>query len=905
MFEPQDVARAEWCVVLNGEEQYAIWPDARDLPAGWRAEGTRGARERCLARVQEVWTDPCPAGLRRRAAEGLAVGGADGVASAVGRQACRIPGAEAVRGDGFALTFGELDAASNRWARYLRSLGAGRGAVVGVLLGRGAGLHAVTLGVWKAGAACLPLDPESPTAARALLGVAGARFLVTEMPYGPGDFAGRVRYADDPEVCGALARLPDEPLGGGPDPGDVAYVTRVPGADGLPLAVEVTHRGLAHHLASLEREFDGTGGGGTAVFGSVASEAAVTGLWAPLWAGRRVLLAPRALDPEGSGEWLAADGPFALLSVTPDQIELLARQLGCTAGDRLARRFVVAGGAPGPAAARLAGLLGPGRLRAVYGAAETSFGPFLTPAAGPDGGTRLLVLDDAFRPVPDGAVGELYVAGPGVARGYAGRAALTARRFPPDPCGPPGARMFRTGEPARRTGTGEVRLLGRTDRRQVWVRGHRTDPAEAEEALHDHPGVAEAVVVAVEDAPDDVRLAAYVVPRPGGRGPAPAALEDHCARRLPAHLVPASVTLLDEVPRGADGRVARSALPGAHGRPEGCGRSEGDGRPEMHGRPGAHGWPEVHGRPEGYGRGGRFVTGPGPRPFPGGSGLVEALAAHRVPGACFALLEGGRLVAVEAAGSDGAGRPITPRTAFPAGRLSGHVAALGALRLVDQGLLAPDAEAGRAGDAPVTLADLLCRRRAGAAAAPPAALLATLLENVTGEAFGPLLRRLVLGPLGLDGSCFGAPPPRSGDGDGAPVARVGHDAAGRVLPGAERAGDPAQLWSTVTDLAKVAGELRRSLRGAPFGRDVAACGATPRPDGPHGAATRAGTPRSERVRASDTAPPGYYAASVFCPRADRGLVVLANGSAGERVGRELAARLNARTSYDGRAPDDR
>ncbi|MGI5341047.1 hypothetical protein ACQEVS_28430 [Streptomyces sp. CA-181903] len=137
----------------------------------------------------------------------------------------------------------------------------------------------------------------------ALLRAAGARFLVTETPYGPGDFAGRVRYADDPEVCGALARLSDEPLGGAPDPEDVAYVMRVPTVAGPPLSVAVTHRGLAHHLASVAREFSGTGDAGAAVLAPVASEGAVAGLWAPLWAGRRVLLAPRGPDAAvpGSG----------------------------------------------------------------------------------------------------------------------------------------------------------------------------------------------------------------------------------------------------------------------------------------------------------------------------------------------------------------------------------------------------------------------------------------------------------------------------------------------------------------------------------------------------------------------------------------------------------------------------
>ncbi|MEU0851856.1 AMP-binding protein [Streptomyces flaveolus] len=857
MSAPLTVAGARWCVVLNGEGQYSLWWTDRELPPGWRAEGTSGTRERCLARVQEVWADPLPAGLRRRTAEGVSAAGVR-VAEIVRRQARRVPGAVAVQGDGFALTFGGLDAASDRWARYLRSLGVGRGALVGVLLGRGTELHAVTLGVWKAGAGCLPLDPELPAARlRALLAATGARFLVSEVAYGPDGFEGQVRYVDDPEVCGALARQSGEPLGGAPDPEDVAYVTQVPAAAGRPLAVAVTHRGLADHVTAAARELDGAGDGGTAVFSSVASEWAATGLWAPLCAGRRVLLAPQALDLAGLGEWLAVAGPFAFLVVAPGHLELLMRQLGEAGSAALAEVFVVAGGAPGPAAARLTGLLGADRLRTAYGTAETSYGG-ITPLP-PGADARLRVLDGACLPVPDGAVGELYVAGPGVARGYVGRAALTALRFVPDPYGPAGTRMHRTGELARRTAAGEVQLLGRTDR-QLWVRGHRADPAETEEALHDHPSVGEAVVLGVQAAPGDVRLAAYVVPRPGAQGLDAAALAAHCGRRLPGHLVPASLTLLDEVPRDADGRVERAALPGQGG-------------------PG--------------GTGGRLP--PGRRTFLGGSSLAELLADHRVPGACVAVLEGGCLVAVEAAGSDGAGRPITPRTAFPVGALSRHVAALGALRLVEEGVLALDAAVGRSGDTAVTLADLLARADAGPV------LLPALLEDATGEAFGPLMRRLVLGPLRLDDSCFGGPPPRTDGRSGAPVARLGHDAAGRAVDGV-RAADPAELWTTAADLAEVALEFRRSVLGAPLallGRDTAARMPVLRSDGLHGSATPLDAAGSDTVFGYEGAPPGYYAASVLSLRGGGGLVVLANGRAGDRVGEEVEARLrNVRRAAD-------
>lgn len=855
MSERQSVVPPEWRVVLNGEGQFSIWWAERELPAGWRAEGTRGSRERCLARVQQVWTDLRPTGLRRRTAAGVSAGGV-GVAGVVGDQARRVPGEVAVQGEGFALSFEGLDAAGNRWARYLSSLGVGRGTLVGVLLGRGAELHAVTLGVWKAGAGCLPLDPDFPVARlRALLAGAGARFLVTEVAHGPTEFRGPVRYVDDPEVCAALARCSDEPFAGTPDPEDVAYVTPVPGTAGRPLAVAVTHRGLAHHIDCVVRELAGSGGGGTAVFTSVALESAAMGLWAPLCAGQRVLFAPRDLDLAELGEWLAEAGPFSFLAVTDSQWRLLVCQLGEAASGSLASRFVVVGGGSAGATARLAERLGPGRLRSVQGVAETSYGPLLPPARS-WAGEALRVLDQAWLPVPDGGVGELYVAGPGVARGYAGRAALTAQRFVPDPYGPAGTRMHRTGELALRTAAGEVRLLGRADR-QLWLCGHRADPAETEEVLHDHPSVGEAVVVPVRGASGEDALAAYVVPRPGAQGLEAAALAAHCGRRLPRHLVPGSLTLLDEMPRDAAGHVVRAALPGAPVESP--------------------------------------AASPGPRILPGGRqpglGLAGLIEEHRVPGACVAVLGGGgRPVAVEAAGTDGEGRRITPRTAFPAGELGLQVAALGALRLVDEGVLPLHAEAGRAGGAPVPLGDLLGRRRVEAGMAP----LAALLEDATGEAFGPLLRRLVLGPLGLDDSWFGGPSPRTNGRTGARAARAGHDAAGRALDGGHRAADPVELWTTAADLAAVAIEIGRCALGAPLalvGRDTAARLRAPGPRPLHGLAAMLDAHRSGVEFGQTAALAGHYARSVLRPRTGPGLVVLANSRSGDRLSEAVEARL--------------
>lgn len=910
MSEQQTADPADRRVVLNGEGQHSIWWIDRELPAGWHAEGTAGPRERCLARIQEVWEDLRPLSLRGPAAlpphggspahggpgapggpvpssspagDGTVAADAETLPVRLGRWARRRPGGVAVEGEGFAVTFGGLDAASDRWARLLRARGVGRGALVGVLLGRGADLHAVTLGAWKARAGCVPLDPDFPAARlRLLLADAGARVLVTELGYGAGGldgFDGTVLYADDPEVVAALAARPGgSPAAEPPDPDDVALVAHAPTVAGRPYAVAVTHRGLADHLAWAERELTGRSPGGTAVFCSVASEMTATGLWAPLAAGRRVVLAPQALDLAQLGEWLAAAGPFAFLHLTPSHLDLLVRQSGPAAVAALAGTFVVAGGsAPGPAAARLAEFLGSGRLLPAYGSAETSYGSCPDPVR-PGADRRIRVLDGDGRQVPAGAVGELYVAGPGVALGYVGRAALTAERFLPDPYGPPGARMFRTGQLVRRTAAGEAEPIGRTDR-QVWIGGHRADPAEAEEALYDHPCVDEAVVVGVRAASGDVRLAAYVVPRPGAQGLDAAALAAHCRRLLPDHLVPASLALLGEVPRAADGRVDLAALP----------------------RPGG----PLLDAPRRAARSARHLA------F-GGRPLAEMLAECRVPGASVAVLDAGGLVAVEAAGSDGQGRPVTPRTAFRAGGLGRHVTALGVLRLVDEGALDLDAALhsaaapGAAGRP--TLADLLGNRfgRAGAA------LLPALLEEATGEPFGMLMRRLVLGPLGLDDSCFGGPPPRSGGRTGAPAARVGHDAQGSPLPApaadpdGRTAEEAAELWTTAADLARVALEVRRSAQGAPLAllaADTAARMLNPSPDDLYGLGTMVDVLASDTEFGHEGAPPGHYAVSTLRLRTGSGLVVLANGCGGELLRREIAVRLrSARRSTERSRP---
>ncbi|MEU0270497.1 amino acid adenylation domain-containing protein [Streptomyces sp. NPDC006307] len=537
--------------------RHGIAPGAVAARLARALEELAGDPRRPVARLDVLPPEERAALLAAGAGPAGASPGPATVVERFAQQASRTPEAVALRavdgsGSG-SLTYAELAAASDALARRLVASGVRRGDTVALLLPRSLPLVVAQLAVVTAGAAYLPLDPAQPSAPlRRLLASSGARFAVTPepVPWLPRDVAELRLDAEGPADTARCAP---------PGPDDAACVMYTSGSSGEPKGVVVPHRAIAELAA--DRRFEG-GAHRRVLFHSAHTfDAATYEVWVPLLTGGTVVLAPpepvtpdllkRLLPDEGvTALWLTAELFRVVADVAPEVLSGL--------------REVWAGGdVVAPEAVRRVREACPGtRVVIGYGPTETTV--FAT--AGPEGigrpldGTRTYVLDAALRPVPDGATGELYVAGAGLARGYLHRPGLTAERFVADPYGPPGARMYRTGDLVRRRADGVLEFEGRADA-QVKVRGFRVEPAEVEAALGRCAGVVRAVVTARPTGADGDGgkvLAAHVVLAPGA---GLRAVRQEAARVLPPHLVPSVWARLDAVPLTAHGKVDRTALP--------------------------------------------------------------------------------------------------------------------------------------------------------------------------------------------------------------------------------------------------------------------------------------------------------------------------------------------------------
>jgi len=492
-------------------------------------------------------------------------------------QAAVSPDAVALVCEGVEASYGELDAASNRLARYLIGLGVGPESVVGLCLPRGVDMVVGILGVWKAGGAYLPVDPAAPadrvafmlTDAKAAV-LVGTEELLDELP------VGRIRMValDEPAVRSALESLSDEPVSARV-PGDaVAYVIYTSGSTGRPKGVAVTQRGLANYVSCVPGLVGlGARGGRYGLLQAQVTDLGNTVLFASLATGGElhVLGEDVVTDPVAVAGYLR-DHAIEFVKVVPSHLAAL----GAEGLERVLPSLAVVLGGEAASASWVRELLEVAGDRGVfnhYGPTEATIGvatveltPGLVgsgvvPIGRPVGNTRVFVLDDVLSPVPVGVAGELYVAGAQVARGYVGRPALTGERFVACPFGAE-ERMYRTGDLVRWTADGELVFLGRADE-QVKIRGFRVEPGEVQAVIATHPRVLQAAVIARQDTPGDVRLVGYVVPAEveGHEAELAAAVREYVAGRLPEHMVPSAVVVLDALPLTANGKLDRKALP--------------------------------------------------------------------------------------------------------------------------------------------------------------------------------------------------------------------------------------------------------------------------------------------------------------------------------------------------------
>ncbi|TDP97977.1 non-ribosomal peptide synthetase/type I polyketide synthase [Labedaea rhizosphaerae] len=474
------------------------------------------------------------------------------------RAVARVPDAVAVTSGAQTMTYAELDAAAEAWARAIHARGVGRGDLVALCLDRGIDLVVGMLAVARTGAAYLPLDPAHPVDRLRWVEQDATPALILSRP---GIFAGPVVDVTAPQWPGAAAAF--EPVRTGPD--DVVYVIYTSGSTGRPKGVLVTQRGVATYVGWAGGNYPLEGG--SPVHSSAAFDITVTSLLVPLLAGHGVHLLSGGA--EALGELLRSRSePFGLVKITPAHLDLLAGQL--EPGEAAGRVRAIVSGGEQLTAERLRFWRANApdtKLYNHYGPTETTVGcaGYTIPDDFPDSGAvpigrpvtgaRLYVLDAALQPLPAGVPGELYIGGAGVARGYLNRPGLTAQRFVPDPFAGSGQRMYATGDLARWRPDGTLEYLGRIDR-QVKVNGYRIEPGEIEHLLARQPSVTASVVKVREDEPGDRRLVAYVV----GQA-TEAALRQALGEALPAYMTPANFVFLDALPLTANGKVDHAALP--------------------------------------------------------------------------------------------------------------------------------------------------------------------------------------------------------------------------------------------------------------------------------------------------------------------------------------------------------
>jgi amino acid adenylation domain-containing protein len=471
------------------------------------------------------------------------------------------------------VSYAELNAQANQVARLLRSLGVGPEVLVGVCMGTSLRRLAALLGVWKAGGGYVPLDPALPPERLAfMIADTGMRVIVTDdanaarMPAGDG----AVVVSLDAEWEQIRALDDSDSRGTGVSPGCVAYVIYTSGSTGQPKGVVVEHGQVIHFLHGMARHWRIGPGSAVLQFAAFTFDVSVMDMFMPLLGGARVVLAPaQTLHSPPRLAALIRDARITFACLPPTVLNLLIGQ------DFPDLRTLLSSGEELSSELLKAWLHIGADIYNGYGPTECSIGsvfmklepstPLPPPIGRPKPNYRAYVLDAHLNPVPVGVTGELHIGGPGVSRGYLNQPELTRQRFIRDPFRDlPGARLYKTGDLARRRPDGTLVFAGRIDN-QVKIRGLRVELGEIETALAGHPQVAQAVVTVITDRAGVRQLAGYLRPAEGasveGASVDVADVRQHLARSLPGYMIPTYLVPLAELPLTAHGKIDKAALP--------------------------------------------------------------------------------------------------------------------------------------------------------------------------------------------------------------------------------------------------------------------------------------------------------------------------------------------------------
>jgi amino acid adenylation domain-containing protein len=483
----------------------------------------------------------------------------------VGERAAREPAGTALTEGEVRLTYGELERRANRLARYLVELGVAPERTVAVSCERSIDMVVGMLGVLKAGGAYVPLDPAYPAdRLEYMLGDSGAVVVLTQSRLRGGLPATSARVVELDGDRSEIEKRSPLPVESGVRPDNLAYVIYTSGSTGEPKGVAVPHRSLVNLVSRHCRSSDLGERDRQSQFAAPAFDGSVMEIWPALAAGAQLIIAPSSVraDPSALVEWLRTLEVTVAFLPTP-----VAEQVFPLLAAGTCIRHLHVGGdvlhqIDGALPCTVTNHYGPTEATVYVTTSEhaSSVLPVARPPIGsPIDNTMAYALDLHLGLLPTGAAGELCVGGAGVSRGYLGRPDLTAAAFVPDPFGPPGARMYRTGDQVRWLSEEVLEFLGRMDG-QVKVRGYRIELGEIETTLREQAGVREAAVAVKGEAPGQKRLVGYVV-RAAGSQRSFEELVAGLRRRLPEHMVPGAWVALEQLPLTAHGKLDRNGLP--------------------------------------------------------------------------------------------------------------------------------------------------------------------------------------------------------------------------------------------------------------------------------------------------------------------------------------------------------